>query len=95
MANSDLEKSFEDIFSSCMYDVLREFGVALSNEKLEQFQITCKRAAKRLELHQELASKKLYSRFQDNVAKAFEEVQEDIKELQDKVNSNYDPNREL
>ncbi len=82
MPHPDENKSFEDIFSSCMYDVLREFGVALSNDKLEQFQITCKKAAKRLEFSQELASKKLYSKFQDRVSQAFAKVQEDIFVLQ-------------
>ena len=50
MSNTDFDKSFEELFTECMYDIIREAGIALSLIQLERFRNSCQKSAKKLSL---------------------------------------------
>jgi len=86
---NDENKEFNEVFTDLLYDVIRDAGVPLNARQLEQFQKTCRRSARRMEMKIEQMVMDICRKLQANTKKGFEGVAEDMVKIQGELDSHF------
>ena len=89
MHQNDENKEFSEVFTDLIYDVIRDAGVPLNARQLEQFQKTCRRSARRMEMKIEQMVMDICRKLQANTKKGFEGVAEDMGKIQTELDSHF------
>lgn len=89
MHQNDENKEFNEVFTDLLYDVIRDAGVPLNARQLEQFQKTCRRSARRMEMKIEQMVMDICRKLQANTKKGFEGVAEDMVKIQGELDSHF------